>query len=63
MAGMNGTIYKLSFLASSIGANEYVQSMYGVNARHIRYKKMAIIFFIEGDVVYIKRVIAGALIH
>jgi hypothetical protein len=63
MAGVDSTILKLSFCADGIGVNEYVQSMYGINARHITYKKMAIIFFIEGDVVYIKRVIASSLLH
>jgi hypothetical protein len=56
-------IQKLSVYADSVGANEYVQDMFGINVRHIIFKKMAIIFFIEDDIVYIKRVIARALIH
>jgi hypothetical protein len=61
--GVNATIQKLSLLAGAIGTNEYVQNMFGANARHITYKKMAIIFFTEGDVAYVLHVIAAARIH
>jgi hypothetical protein len=61
--GLKMIIQKLSVYADSVGANEYVQDMFGINVRHIIFKKMAIIFFIEDDIVYIKRIIARALIH
>jgi plasmid stabilization system protein ParE len=35
---------------------------FGANVRRINFKKMAIIFTIHDDVVYIHRIIAGAMI-
>ena len=35
---------------------------YGTNVRRINYKKMAIIYTIHNDLVYIHRIIAGALL-
>ncbi|MDR0834283.1 MAG: type II toxin-antitoxin system RelE/ParE family toxin [Candidatus Symbiothrix sp.] len=61
--GVIHTIQKLSFCAGSIGFNTYVQSMFGKKARHINYKKTAIIYIISKDVVYITRIIASSLIH
>ena len=63
MQGLDNTVEKLSFLASAIGKNEYVQKMFGKKARHITYKKMAIIFFVEQETIYIQRIIASSLIH
>jgi hypothetical protein len=63
MKELDLTIQKLSYLADSIGVNEYVQDMFGSNARHIIYKKIAIIFYCEDDCVYIRRVIADSIIH
>jgi hypothetical protein len=60
--GLKAAIKKLAFYADSVGANEYVQDMFGDNVRHITFKKMAIVFFIEDDVIYIKHVIAMSLI-
>jgi hypothetical protein len=63
MEGLRATGQKLAFLADSIGFNPYIQSLFGKNARHIVYKKMAIIYVIRGNVVYVKRVIASSMIH
>ncbi|MDR3266522.1 MAG: type II toxin-antitoxin system RelE/ParE family toxin [Tannerella sp.] len=63
MKEIDDAIQKLSFHADSVGANEYIQTMFGSNVRHITFKKMAIIFFIEEDVVYILRIIPSAHIH
>jgi hypothetical protein len=60
---LNIAINKLSFYAGAVGRNEYVQKMFGTNARHIIYKKMAIIYIVFGDIVYIQRIIANSLIH
>jgi hypothetical protein len=57
------TIGKLSCLANTKSFNPYVQSMFGNNARHITYKRMAIIYEIRSNCVFVKRVITGALIH
>jgi hypothetical protein len=61
--GLKTIIQKLSVYAGSVGANEYVQGMFGVNVRHVTFKKMAIVYFIEDDVAYIQRIIAMSLIH
>jgi hypothetical protein len=45
------TITTLGYLADILGYNSYVQAMFGRNARHLRYRKMAIIYTIHGDVV------------
>ena len=60
---LDASILKLSVSANAIGFNKYVQEQFGVNARHINFKKMAIIYFIEDDTVFIKRVIPASLIH
>jgi hypothetical protein len=58
-----GTIATLGYLADTCGYNSYVQAMFGRDARHLRYRKMAIIYTIRGDIVYVKRMIAASLIH
>ena len=35
---------------------------YGANTRRINYKKMAIIYTVHGDIVYIHRILSGNLI-
>ena len=57
------TIASLSYRAHAVGANEYVQAMFGFNARHVTSGKMAIIYFIEGDTVYIRRILPASLIR
>ncbi|OAV75673.1 Plasmid stabilization system protein [Bacteroidales bacterium Barb7] len=63
--GLINTIRELSTYAGSIGISQssYIQSLCGPNARRINFKKQAIIYTIEGDSVYIRRIIASALIH
>ena len=63
MAELNSAIQNLFFYAAAIGANEYIQARFGINARHIVFKKMAIVYKVKKDVVYILRVISGALIY
>ncbi|OAV67274.1 hypothetical protein Barb6XT_01542 [Bacteroidales bacterium Barb6XT] len=65
MRDLNNTIQSLSSYADSISISQsnYIQSLCGPNARRINFKKQAIIYTIEGDYVYIRRIIAGALIH
>jgi hypothetical protein len=60
---MYQTIRNLSYRADSTARNEYVQEMFGMDARHIIFKKMAIIYFIDGDYVYIQRIIPSSLIY
>ncbi|MDR2564136.1 MAG: hypothetical protein LBC98_09405 [Prevotellaceae bacterium] len=42
---------------------DFIQRNYGPNARHIIYKKMAIIYTVFDDTAYVIRIIAGSLIH
>jgi len=42
--------------------NKSVTEAYGVNARRINFKKMAIIYTIHGSTVYVHRVIAASMI-
>jgi hypothetical protein len=65
MAGVDKAIQKLSVYAGSIAVirNDFIQSLYGPDARRINYKKVAIIFVIRGNTVCIKRVMAASLIR
>jgi hypothetical protein len=63
MKGISDTIQKLSYVAAAVGTNEYVQNIFGANARHVVFKKMAIIFFSESDAVRILRIIPCSLIY
>jgi plasmid stabilization system protein ParE len=62
--GLIRAIMKLSIYAGNIAISQYefIQQNYGPNARHITYKKMTIIYLIDGDFVYIQRIIPGSLI-
>jgi hypothetical protein len=62
---LHKTIQKLSVFAGSIAISQsnYIQALYGPDARHINYKKMAIIYVIHSDYVLIQRVIPSALIR
>jgi plasmid stabilization system protein ParE len=59
------TIQKLSIYAGSIAISQsnFIQSQYGPNARRVNFKKLAIIYIIDGDYVYIQRIIPGSLIY
>jgi plasmid stabilization system protein ParE len=61
--GLEMTVQKLSYFADAVGGNEFVQAIFGRNARHILYKRVAIIYAIRGDVVYVDRIIANSMIH
>jgi len=60
---LDATVLKLAVCANTISFNKYVQEQFGANVRHINFKKMAIIYFIEDDIVFIKRVIPASLIY
>jgi plasmid stabilization system protein ParE len=63
--GLVDTINTLSYLpqAHAISESPLVQRRYGPQARTIRYKKMTIIYNIVGNVVIVRRVLAGALLY
>jgi hypothetical protein len=56
-------IKKLAAYADMFAANRFIQARFGTNARHATFKKMAIIYILEGSIVYILRVIPGSLIY
>jgi hypothetical protein len=62
--GLIRAIMKLLAYADTIAISryEFIQHNYGPNARHITYKKMVIIYLIDGEFVYIQRIIPGSLI-
>jgi len=64
MKELDDTIQELSMYAGSvaISTNDYIQLLYGPEARRINYKKMAIIFTVYKNYAYIKRVIPASLI-
>jgi len=62
--GILEKIESLMFTAEiyAINPNDYIQQLYGPGARTIIYKKMTIIYNVEGENVMIRRVIPGAMI-
>jgi plasmid stabilization system protein ParE len=63
--GLINAIMELSCSADIYAESQYdfIQRNYGPNARHITYKKMTVIYLIDGDYVYVQHIIAGALIR
>ncbi|MDR2121011.1 MAG: type II toxin-antitoxin system RelE/ParE family toxin [Tannerella sp.] len=63
MTDLEDVIQTLSINAGIISSNKYVRAKFGDDARRIIFKKMDIIFTIEDDIVYIKRIIPGSLVY
>jgi plasmid stabilization system protein ParE len=63
MKELDVTIQRLASFPNIFSRNEYVQKRFGSNALHVLFKKMAIVYIIENDIVYILRVIPGSLIY
>ena len=63
--GIYDTIQKLAIVGAMMATNQqpFIRKRYGADARTICYKKMTIIYNIIGNVVYVRRVMAGSLIH
>jgi plasmid stabilization system protein ParE len=59
MKELDRVIRTLSLSANIRNSNQYIRAKFGMDARRIIYKKMAIIF----TIVYIKRVIPGSLVY
>jgi len=62
--GIIEKIESLMFTAEiyAINPREYIQRLYGPEARTIIYKKMTIIYKVEGENVMISRIIPSAMI-
>jgi plasmid stabilization system protein ParE len=54
----------LAFYGISVAVNErdFLLSQYGPTVRNINYKKMAIIYTVENNVIIIQRIMAASLI-
>jgi len=62
--GIIEKIESLMFIAEiyAINTREYIQRLYGPEARTCIYKKMTIIYNVEGEFVIIRRIIPSAMI-
>jgi hypothetical protein len=64
----NGIIYTIEELSIfggiyALTQSAYLQSLYGAKTYTTRHKKMIIIYNIIGDVVFVRRIVAGSLIR
>ncbi|OAV74456.1 hypothetical protein Barb7_02050 [Bacteroidales bacterium Barb7] len=65
MDELRNAIQRLAFYADSIAISQsaYIQFLCGEDTRRVNYKKMAILYVIRRDFVYVKRVLPGSLIR
>ncbi len=63
MRGLRKTIKSLEDFPTmhAVRTNQSLQQ-YGLNVRRVNYKKMAIIYTIHDDTVFIHRIVAGSMI-
>jgi plasmid stabilization system protein ParE len=62
LKGLNETIRSLKIGADSIQIDEELSKQYGLDIRRINYKEMAILYTVEGQKVYILRIMPQSLI-
>lgn len=62
LKGLNDTIQSLKIGADSIQIDADLSAMYGFEIRRVNYKEMAILYSVEGNVVYIHRIIPQSMI-
>ena len=62
LKGLNETIRSLKIGADSIQIDEELSKQYGLDIRRINYKEMAILYTVEGEKVYILRIMPQSLI-
>jgi plasmid stabilization system protein ParE len=62
--GIYDTIQQLTITGGIVAVNprESIRRRYGPDARTVTYKKITVIFNVVGDIVLVRRVIAGSLI-
>ena len=63
--GIYDTIKKLTIVGAMLAISQqpFIIRRYGADARTICYKKITIVYNIIGNVVYVRSVMAGSLIH
>ena len=62
LKGLNDTIQSLKIGADSIQIDADLSAMYGFEIRRVNYKGMAILYSVEGNVVYIHRIMPQSMI-
>jgi len=62
LKGLNDTIQSLKIGADSIQIDADLSAMYGFEIRRVNYKEMAILYSVEGNVVYIHRIMPQSMI-
>jgi plasmid stabilization system protein ParE len=60
--GLNEKVQSLKIGADSIQIDEGLSEQYGFDIRRVNYKEMAIIYSVEGDIVYIHRIMPQSMI-
>ncbi len=61
--GLENTILQLKTTAESFKVQTYIEfQKYGDNVRRVNYKRMAIIYTVDNQTVYIHRIIPAAMI-
>ena len=63
--GIYDTIQNLSIVGAMLAISQQpsLRKRYGADVRTVCYKKMTIVYSIIGNVVYVRRVMAGSLIY
>lgn len=62
LKGLNDTIQSLKIGADSIQIDADLSAMCGFEIRRVNYKEMAILYSVEGNVVYIHRIMPQSMI-
>ena len=62
MSGLEGEISKLRTMADLRPVDPHLSEVMGVPGRRVNYKKLAILYAIDGDTVYIHHIVPQSLI-
>ena len=62
LKGLNDLIQSLKIGADSIKVDEELSEQYRLDIRRVNYKEMAILYSVEGNIVYIHRIMPQSMI-
>ena len=62
LKGLNDLIQSLKIGADSIKVDEELSKQYRLDIRRVNYKEMAILYSVEGNIVYIHRIMPQSMI-
>ena len=62
LKGLNDTIQSLKIGADSIKVDLELSRQYGLDIRRVNYKEMAILYSVEGTIVYVHRIMPQSMI-